>query len=155
MFKIISFSGSFVFLRHWNSENNFYLFTNTYICIYAWFWNTFSQLIILTLILLVLKLISLYHQYRARLACISVYCWLTNFQVFILISQTLIMDNYKNGRTFQQFKGLINPPSPHPGKFSTDVISGIMVVAQSSVLTHYTWVERQINPPQLNILIHE
>ena len=59
----------------------------------------FYCIFVLTLILL--KLITLCHQYRARSACTSVhsdqalYYWLTNFQVLILICLKLIMDSAK------------------------------------------------------------
>ena len=57
----------------------------------------------LTLILLEPKVISICHQYRARLACTSVqsdqalYCWLTNYQlqIIILISLKMIMGSFK------------------------------------------------------------
>ena len=55
----------------------------------------------LTLTLLVLKLISLWNHYRARLAFTSMqsdqaqYCWLNNYQVLILISLKMIMDSSK------------------------------------------------------------
>ena len=70
-----------------------------------------THYVILTLILPTLKVISLCHQYRARPECTSMqsdqalYCWLTNFKVFILISLKLTMDSAKmQGWFFFSFK---------------------------------------------------
>ena len=63
-----------------------------------------TQSYYLTLILLEPKAISLCHQYSARPACTFVqsdqalYCYLTTFQVLVLISLKMIMGSSKNGR---------------------------------------------------------
>ena len=73
-------------------------------------WRKFSVSLGLTLILPTPKVISLCYLYRARPACTSVqsdqalYCWLTNFKVFPLISLKMIMESSINARWIIPFK---------------------------------------------------